>query len=56
MQSALIIECFMCNVSVLCSALYAILPLFSVLLYEKCPYYVVLYNTTVTVVVYIVHA
>ena len=35
MQSVLIMQCFICKVSLLCTALYA-----------KCPYYVLLYTQT----------
>ena len=42
MQSVLIIQCFICKVSLLFSALYAKCLLFSAL-YAKCPYYSVLY-------------
>ena len=45
MQSVLIIECYICNVSLLFTALYATCPYY----YAKCPYYVVLYMQSVLI-------
>ena len=60
MQSVLIMQCFICKVSLLCSALYAKCPYYSVIYTQsvlivqwfilKCPYYSVLYTQSVRII------
>ena len=56
MHSVLIMYCFTCTVSLLCTALYAKVSLLCTALYAKCPYYAVLYAKCPYYVVLYMHS